>query len=116
MPSTGLCKTSLCKWGLSFLLPILAYFAMPVGNGVVTVHMALFMAFTVWAVTVWSMDVIDQVAVGIVLPIFYILFCGVQQRVVFGPWLGDVPIIVIGGFTLGKIFHDTGLGKRIGLV
>ncbi|HML59284.1 MAG TPA: anion permease [Solidesulfovibrio sp.] len=101
---------------MSFLLPILAYFAMPVGNGVVTVHMALFMAFTVWAVTVWSMDVIDQVAVGIVLPIFYILFCGVQQRVVFGPWLGDVPIIVIGGFTLGKIFHDTGLGKRIGLV
>jgi di/tricarboxylate transporter len=78
--------------------------------------MALFMAFTVWAVSVWSMDVIDQVAVGIVLPIFYIVFCGVQQRVVFGPWLGDVPIIVIGGFTLGKIFHDTGLGKRIGLV
>jgi di/tricarboxylate transporter len=78
--------------------------------------MALFMAFTVWALSVWSVEVIDQVAVGIVLPIFYIVFCGVQQRVVFGPWLGDVPIIVIGGFTLGKIFHDTGLGKRIGLV
>ena len=116
MPSPGFCKASLCKWGLSLLLPLLAYFAMPVGKGIVTVHMALFMAFTVWAVSVWSMDVIDQVAVGIVLPIFYIVFCGVQQRVVFGPWLGDVPIIVIGGFTLGKIFHDTGLGKRIGLV
>lgn len=116
MPSPGFSKASLCKWGLSLLFPFIVYFAMPVGKGVVTLHMALFMAFTVWAVSVWSMDVIDQVAVGIVLPIFYIIFCGVPQRVVFGPWLGDVPIIVIGGFTLGKIFHDTGLGKRIGLV
>lgn len=116
MASTGFCKASLCKWGLSLLLPLLVYIAMPVGDGVVTVHMALFMAVTVWAVTMWSMDTIDQVAVGLLLPILYVLLCGVKQRVVFGPWLGDVPIIVIGGFTLGKIFQETGLGKRIGLL
>jgi len=116
MPSAGFCKASLCKWGLSFILAILAYLAMPVGDGIVTPHMALFMAITVWAVAMWSMDVVDQVAVGILLPILYILICGVKQRVVFGPWLSDVPIIVIGGFTLGKIFHETGLGKRIGLL
>ena len=40
---------------------------------------------------------------------------GVKQQVVYSPWLSEVPLIVIGGFALGKILQETGLGKRIGL-
>lgn len=57
----------------------------------------------------------NDVAVGVLLPILYTLLCGVSQKVVFAPWLSDVGIIVIGGFTLGKIIQVTGLGKRIAL-
>ncbi|MDO5536934.1 MAG: SLC13 family permease, partial [Desulfovibrionaceae bacterium] len=53
--------------------------------------------------------------VGLLLPMLYIVVCNVPQKVVFAPWLGDVAIIVIGGFTLGKIIQSTGLGKRIAL-
>jgi len=63
----------------------------------------------------WAMDAMNEVAVGLVLPVLYIVLCGVKQQVVYSPWLSEVPIIVIGGFALGKILQETGLGKRIGL-
>ncbi len=77
--------------------------------------MLAFLAVTLWAVCAWALDTLNDVAVGILLPILYVLLCGVPQKVVFAPWLSDVAIIVIGGFTLGKIIQATGLGKRIAL-
>ena len=44
----------------------------------------------------------------------FIVLCGVKWQVVFS-WLSEVPLIVIGGFALGKILQETGLGKCIGL-
>ena len=49
----------------------------------------------------------NEVAVGLVLPVLYIVLCGVKQQVVYSPWLSEVPIIVIGGFALGKILQET---------
>jgi Di- and tricarboxylate transporters len=77
--------------------------------------MIAFLAVTLWAVIAWALETLNDVAVGIILPILYVLFCGVTKKVVFAPWLSEVPIIVIGGFTLGKIIQVTGLGKRIAL-
>jgi di/tricarboxylate transporter len=108
-------KGTLSKWLISFGLPLALFFALPVDGQTITQPMALFLALTLWAVCVWSMDIINEVAVGLLLPVLYIVVCGVPQKVVYGPWTSQVPIIVIGGFTLGKILQDTGLGKRIGL-
>jgi di/tricarboxylate transporter len=77
--------------------------------------MALFLVVTTWAVVVWATEIINDTAVGLMLPVLYIVICGVPQKVVYGVWTSQVPIIVIGGFVLGKILQDTGLGKRIGL-
>ena len=77
--------------------------------------MIAFLAVTLWAVIAWALETLNDVAVGIILPVLYVLFCGVTKKVVFAPWLSEVPIIVIGGFTLGKIIQVTGLGKRIAL-
>ncbi len=77
--------------------------------------MIIFLALTAWAVCAWALDTLNEIAVGLLLPCLYILLCGVSSRVVYSPWLSDVPMLVIGGFILGKIMHDTGLGRRIAL-
>lgn len=103
------------KWLTALIIPCIAYWSMPVDGKLVTHEMALFMAFTAWAVCIWAMDAMNEIAVGLILPVLYIVFCGVKQQVVYSPWLSEVPLIVIGGFALGKILQETGLGKRIGL-
>jgi di/tricarboxylate transporter len=108
-------KGTLVKWALSLVVPLAVFFMLPVDGETMTRPMAIFLAVTAWAVVVWATDIINEVAVGVLLPVLYIVLCGVPQKVAYGPWTSDVPIIVIGGFTLGKILQDTGLGKRIGL-
>jgi di/tricarboxylate transporter len=104
----------MAKWGLSLLLPLCVYLGLPRGESL-TSPMIAFLAVTLWAVAAWALNTLNEVAVGILLPILYILLCGVKQTVVFAPWLSEVAIISIGGFILGKIVQTTGLGGRIAL-
>lgn len=108
-------KKVLTKWAVSLIIPLLVYFTLPVDGETLTSPMAMFLAVTAWAVAVWAMDIINEIAVGLLLPAAYVVLCGVPQKTVYVPWTSDVPIIVIGGFALGKILQETGLGKRIGL-
>lgn len=108
-------KKVLIKWAASFIIPLLVYFILPVDGETLTPPMALFLAVTAWAVVVWATNIINEIAVGLLLPAAYVVLCGVPQKTVYTPWTSDVPIIVIGGFALGKILQETGLGKRIGL-
>lgn len=103
------------KWAASFIIPIMVYFILPIDGKTMTHNMALFLAFTTWAVCIWSMELINDTAVGLILPVLYVVFCGVKPQVAYSPWLSDVPNTVIGGFILCKVLSDTGLGKRIGL-
>ena len=103
------------KWIVSLMIPLIVYFLIPIDGQTVTHPMALFLAITAWAVCMWALDAMNEIAVGLILPVLYIVLCGVKQQVVYSPWLSEVPIIVIGGFALGKILQETGLGKRIGL-
>ncbi len=105
------------KWGLSFALPLLLFVGLSTfaEDPSLTRPMIVFLCVTLWAVSAWAMGTLNDTAVALVLPILYVLFCGVPQRVVFSSWLGDVPITVIGGFVLGKIMSSTGLGRRIAL-
>ena len=105
------------KWVASLLLPVLLYVLLSAFGDPATLkpEMIMFLCVTLWAVSAWAMGTMNDTAVAILLPILYVLLCGVKQRVVYSPWLGDVAIIVIGGFVLGKIMSATGLGKRIAL-
>lgn len=112
--SSDLTPRVLVKWGISLALPLALYMGLPRSAGLTT-PMIAFLAVTLWAITAWALDTLNETAVGIVLPVLYVLFCGVSQKVVYSPWLSEVPIIVIGGFTLGKIMQETGLSRRIAL-
>ena len=115
LPITGKNCSLALKWLISFAIPLIVYWAMPIDGQTVTHHMALFLSITTWAICIWAMDAMNEIAVGLILPVLYIVLCGVKQQVVYSPWLSEVPLIVIGGFALGKILQETGLGKRIGL-
>lgn len=107
----------LLKWLVSFALPALVYFCLDtfVTNPDFNSDMSLFVAVTLWAVCLWAMSLMNDTAVALALPILYVMICEVPQKVIFAPWLGDVPITIIGGFSLGMIMSSTGLGKRIAL-
>ena len=115
LPMTGKNCSLALKWLISFTIPLIVYWAMPIDGQTVTHHMALFLSITTWALCIWAMDAMNEIAVGLILPVLYIVLCGVKQQIVYSPWLSEVPLIVIGGFALGKILQETGLGKRIGL-
>ena len=103
------------KWLTSLLVPAGIYFLLPIDGEVLTHKMAMFLVLTTWAVLIWSMDLINDIAVGMLLPILYVALCAVPAKVVAGPWGSEVPNTVIGGFILCKILQETGLGRRIGL-
>lgn len=105
-------RVTVLKWLINLCIAALVYWLLPVSD-TLTLPMVAFMAVTAWAVSAWALNTMNEIAVGIVLPVLYMVFCGLGKNVVYSPWLSEVPIIVIGGFILGKIIQDTGLGKRI---
>ncbi|MDM8216488.1 anion permease [Desulfovibrio piger] len=115
--TADLTSSVIIKWLTSFILPALLYVLLHAYGDPATLNdnMILFLCVTSWAVLAWAMGTLNDVAVGLILPMLYVTFCGVKQGVVFRPWLGDVAIISIGGFVLGKIMGASGLGKRIAL-
>lgn len=108
-------RTLLYKWIANLIIPIAAYLLL-VQYSSLTPPMVAFLAVTLWAVCAWAMETLNDIAVGILLPGLYILFCeGVNIGVVYAPWRSEIWIISVGGFILGKIIQETGLGKRIAM-
>lgn len=105
----------LIKWLVSFCIPALVYFILPIDGKEMTHEMGMFLAITVFMVTIWAFGLVNEIATGIVLPVLYVALCHVPAKVIYAGWLTDVPNTVIGGFILCKILQTSGLGKRIGL-
>ncbi len=106
---------ALVKWLAAFLVPTLLYFVLPVDGEKLTHEMAMFLVVTLWAVMIWAMGLMNDVSIGMLLPILYMALCAVPSKVVYASYASEVPNTVIGGFIICKILQDTGLGKRIGL-
>lgn len=64
----------LYKWITNLIVPIAAYLLL-VQNSSLTPPMAAFLAVTLWAVCAWAMETLNDIAVGILLPGLYVLFC-----------------------------------------
>lgn len=105
----------LLKWLVSFCIPAAVYFILPIDGKEMTHEMGMFLAITVFMVTIWAFGLVNEIATGIVLPVLYVVLCHVPAKVIYAGWLTDVANVVIGGFILCKILQTSGLGKRIGL-
>lgn len=103
------------KWVANISVPLIAYFLLR-SSDAFTPAQAAFLASTLWAVSAWMLGTINEVAVGIILPGLYVFFCeGVTMQTVYEPWRGNIWIVCVGGFILGKITVDSGIGKRIAM-
>lgn len=110
--NTGL----LVKWAVTVALPIVVYFICSGEATGLTSAQAAFLAVTIAAVCAWALGTLNDVAMGLLLPGLYVLFCeGVNLGVVYGPWRSNIWIISVGGFILGRIISESGLGKRIAM-
>lgn len=108
-------RTLLIKWSANLLLPVISYFLLLHYSSLNSPQSA-FIAVTVWAVCAWIFNTLSDAVVGLLLPILYVICCtGVNMATVYAPWRGDVWIIVVSGFILGKLISESGLGRRIAL-
>ena len=75
------------KWLASLALPGLLYVLLTTYGDPATLNpnMIMFLCITLWAVCAWAMNTLNDVAVGLLLPMLYVAFCGVKQGVVFRP-------------------------------
>jgi di/tricarboxylate transporter len=106
-------RTFFIKWSVSLLIPLLLL-CLPESDGM-TRPMIVFFAITTWAVLAWALGTVNDVVVGLALPLLYILTGVIERKVAFSPWLSVLPSMVIGGLILGRVVMDTGLAKRIAL-
>ena len=64
LPMTGKNCSLALKWLISFAIPLIVYWAMPIDGQTVTHHMALFLSITTWAICIWAMDAMNGVLSG----------------------------------------------------
>ena len=67
------------KWLASLALPGLLYVLLTTYGDPATLNpnMIMFLCITLWAVCAWAMNTLNDVAVGLLLPMLYVAFCGV---------------------------------------
>lgn len=104
----------LVKWAICILPPLAIAFLVPDSNQFPR-PVILFFAVTLWGVLTWGFDIIPDVAVGLLLPVFYVVAGAATTQQVFGPWLSPVPWACLGGLIMGHLMHRSGLAHRIAL-
>ena len=60
LPMSPKNTTFALKWFVSFLIPALVYWLLPIDGKTLTHEMALFLAITTWAVCMWAMDTMNR--------------------------------------------------------
>ncbi|MCI8297375.1 MAG: hypothetical protein HFG22_16180 [Lachnospiraceae bacterium] len=83
--------------------------------GVFTIQMKSFLAITVCGIMLCAFGIASNMLLGIVLPLLYLLFSIAPGDVVYGGWLGTVPMVTLGTLLLAVILEDCGLLRRIAL-
>lgn len=109
--STGPAKSTIpiIKWLITFAIPVLFYFS-PVN---LDPNQKMFLALTFFAVTAWVTEIMPNDAVGMMLPVAYVMFNVAPANVVFSPWSNSVIWMTLGALIMGTAMISTGVCKRI---
>lgn len=101
------------KWIITIVLPILIYL-IPTG-AVYTDAIRAFFMVTVTAIVIMAFETVDTMAIGLLLPMAYCIFCA-PMSVVFSGWTTSTPYQVIGAMLLANILSRIGVLNRICLL
>lgn len=106
-------KSMYWKWGVSLILPIVVYLAIPPLE-TATSRAPLFFTFTLWAVIAWAAEILPSAVIAAILTFCYTLFV-TKPAVAFSSWCTFLPWMCFGALILAEVLNRTGLGKRIAL-
>lgn len=100
------------KWVVAFIVPILISFAPTAAEGFTT-DLRTYLVISIFAILTIAMGLLPTFAIGICLPVAYIVFLGIPNATAFGGWAVEAPWLILGGFVLTIAMEKTGLLKRI---
>ena len=80
--TADLTRSVIIKWLASFVFPALLYVLLHAYGDPATLNdnMILFLCVTSWAVLAWAMGTLNDVAVGLILPMLYLLRAGIAEK------------------------------------
>lgn len=109
--SKKMSKSDWIKWACTIGFPILVML-IPV-NETFTGTIRLFLAGTLMAILMFAFENVNQTAVALALPFFYVLTNMAPSAVVFGPWTQFIPWMMVGGLLLAGVLEKVGLLRRV---
>lgn len=106
-----LSKGDMIKWVCTIGFPVIIML-IPT-NATFTPIIRLFLAGTLMAIFMLAFENVNQTAVALGLPFFYVLTGMAPSAIVFGPWTQFIPWMMIGGLLLAGVLEKVGLLHRI---
>lgn len=106
-----LSKRSKICWLISVIIPIIIM-CIPL-NDVFTSQARLFLAITLLFILVLAFELTDSYVPALFLPVAYAITKVSVPAVVFSPWLGELPWVIIGALLLVSVVEKTGLLRRV---
>lgn len=103
-------KSTVIKWIMTAIIP-LAIFLIPTGE-VYTEAMRAFFVVTMAAILIMAFETLDTMAIAILLPMAYSIFCA-PMSVVFGGWTSSTAYQCIGAMLLANVLSSVGFLNRI---
>ena len=84
-------------------------------SGVFTMQMKMFLMVVAFAILACGMAAMDNMMIGILIPLGFKLFQVAPADVIYGGWSGTTPMVTLGSLLLAVILEETGLLNRISL-
>lgn len=109
--STARDRSSLVKWSVVVLIPILTY--VWAGSCGLSPEAQRFLALTFCALAVWTLGVLPEPFVAMILPVLYIVTGVGSSGQILSAWSGSAGWLVLSGLIVAEVMSDTGIARRI---
>lgn len=102
---------NLIKWLIVAAIPCLTYiWALSLG---LDAPARMFLVLTFCALSIWTLNVLPEPFVAMILPVLYIV-CGVgKPPQILGAWTGSAGWLVLSGLIIAEVMSSTGIARRI---
>lgn len=105
-------KKKAFQWGISLVLMVVGY-CLPIGE-VYTLPMKQFVATTILGLSLMAFNLINNWAIGMMLPALWVLLGVTNFSTAFGAWISPNAIMLLNALIFASILSKTGLMQRIG--
>ena len=103
--------SKMIQWGVTLAI-VLSVLLVPCNEGF-TFQIKMFIIVTALGILLVAFELLNLMAVSMMMPIGYLVFGLGPAEVVYSAWTMTLPTVMIGGYLLANILDRVGLLKRI---